>query len=90
MTETRAVARLPHVDIEILHRQDPDDGAELLSITLRGTPDLPSAARLLEPLQLLGGGAAMWNPWLLWMQWAQPWAMWQRGPWSAMLDERRR
>ena len=79
MTETRAVAKLPNVDIEILHRQAPEEGAEYLSITLRGTPDLATAARLLDPFQLMRGGAVVWNPWLYWMQLAQPWALWQRG-----------
>jgi hypothetical protein len=89
MTETRAVAKLPHVDIEILHRQLPEEGAELLSITLRGTPDLGTAARLLDPFGLLDSGASP-HPWAAWMQLAWPWVLWQRGgPWAALLDGRR-
>lgn len=75
--ETRAVARLPHLDIEIHHRKAPEEGEELLSITLRATPDLDSAAGLLDPFRLAGPGGLwqMWaafNPWLAWLQLAQP------------------
>lgn len=75
--ETRAVARLPHLDIEIHHRMAPEEGAELLSITLRATPDLDTAAGLLDPFRLLGPGGpwqawAAFNPWLAWLRLAQP------------------
>lgn len=61
--ETRAVARLPHLDIELHHRKADDDGAETLSITLRGTPDLDAAMSLLDPFRMLAAWAAF-NPWL--------------------------
>ena len=72
MDDTRAVANLPHLDIEILHRQVPEEGAEYLSITLRATPDLGTAAQLLDPFRLLAATAA-WNPWLAWLRVANPW-----------------
>ncbi len=89
MTETRAVAKLPHVDIEILHREAPEEGAEYLSITLRGTPDLATAGRMLDPFRLLAATTPL-NPFQLWLQLARPWLMWQPGGlWAGLLDERR-
>ena len=72
MEETRAVATLPHLDIEIHHRHDPEEGAEYLAITLRATPDLGTAARMMDPFRLLAATAA-WNPWLAWLRAANPW-----------------
>lgn len=64
--ETRAVARLPHLEIELRHREAGDGSAEMLSVTLRGAPDLGTAAALLDPCRLLAAWAAF-NPWLaLW------------------------
>lgn len=75
--ETRAVARLPHLDIEIRHRKLPEEGAELLSISLRGTPDLDRAAAMLDPFRLadpmrLWSAWAAFNPWLAWLSLARP------------------
>lgn len=75
--ETRAVATLPHLDIEIHHRRAPEEGAEYLSITLRATPDLGTAGRMIDPFRLLAATAA-WNPWLAWLRLANPWL--QAGP----------
>jgi hypothetical protein len=70
--ETRAVAKLPHLDIEIHHRQAPEEGTEYLSITLRATPDLGTAAAMLDPFRLLAA-TAVWNPWHAWLRLANPW-----------------
>lgn len=48
MEETKAVARLPNVDIEIVHRQAEDGRAEQISMTLSATPDFRTAAGFLE------------------------------------------
>lgn len=72
--ETRAVARLPHLDIELHHRKPGDDGAETLSITLRGTPDLDAAMALLDPFGLVAAWASF-NPWL--------------AAWRALADQQR-
>lgn len=76
MTETRAVAHLPSLDIEIRHRSAPEEGAEYLAITLRGTPNLDDAASLLDPFRFLAV-ASSFNPWLLWMQVADPFRLWR-------------
>ena len=77
MTETRAVAKLPNLDIEIRHRSAPDEGAEYLAINLRGTPDLGAATTLLDPFRLFAAASAF-NPWLAWMQMADPTGLWRR------------
>lgn len=70
LDETRAVARLPLLDIEIHHRKVPEGGEETLSVTLRGRPDLDAATALLDPFRLVAAWAAF-NPWLLMLRQAQ-------------------
>jgi hypothetical protein len=64
--ETRATARLPHVDIDIVHRQS--DDAELLTITLQAVPSFRAFEQFLEaanPFQFWMRVTAMaWQPWL--------------------------
>ena len=65
MTDTRAVARLPNLDIEIEHREAPEERAEYLSIKLRATPGFGAWAALFDPLRF----ATPWltlNPFLAW------------------------
>lgn len=77
MDETKAVARLPGLDIEI-SRRDPGDGSETVTIAMRATPSFAAFGAALEPALLmmpallpalmLQGWAAMaqlaWAPWL--------------------------
>jgi hypothetical protein len=76
MDETRAVAHLPNLDIEILHRRLPDEDAEQLLISLRARPSFEALAGWLEA----PGPAAAWlalNPFLAWQQAALAlWAPW--------------
>ena len=79
MDETRAIAKLPHLDVEIWHRRLPEEQAELLAISLKATPLFEDFAKVLER-------QASWpwlalQPWLMWGQIAQ--AAWQ--PWLAAL-----
>ena len=74
MEETRAVAALPNLNIEIRHREDREEGAEYLSITLRATPDLATAANLLDPFRLLSSGAAF-DPWRAWLRLCDPFGL---------------
>jgi hypothetical protein len=76
MNETHAVATLPNLNIEIRHREAPEEGAEYLSITLRATPDLATAASLLDPFRLMSVAAAA-NPWQAWMRLADPFGFWR-------------
>jgi len=70
MDETRAVARLPHLDVEIAHRRGDDE--ERVSIHLRAAPSFHGFADYLETSPLL------W-PWLA----AAPWVAWQQAMRSA-------
>jgi hypothetical protein len=79
MDETRAVAHLPHLDVEIVHRRLPDRQAEQLAISLCATPSFDAFRRHLE------AQAPLW-PWLA----LNPFLLWQRmlheawRPWLAM------
>lgn len=76
MTETKAVAKLPNLDIEIRHRQAPDEAAEYLSISLRATPSFNGVADyianytpylgnpMIAWLTALQFAQALWAPWL--------------------------
>ena len=65
--ETRATARLPNLDIEIIHSRSAEGDAERLSISLQAIPSFEAFGRYLESA----------NPFLFWMRVAQTaWAPW--------------
>jgi len=76
MDETRAVAHLPNLDIEILHRQLPGEGAEQLLISLRVQPSFDQFARWFNASAPASASLAL-NPFLAWQQAALAlWAPW--------------
>ena len=66
--ETRATARLPNLDIEILHRRPWEGDEEQLVVMLRAVPSFEAFGRLLEasnPLLVWTRMMeAMWSPWM--------------------------
>ncbi len=65
--ETRAAARLPNLDIEIVHSRSPAGDAERISISVLAVPSLEAFGRYLEAA----------NPFLFWMRFAQTaWSPW--------------
>ena len=66
MSDTRATARLPGMEIELRYREAPEEGAEYLQISLKATPDLAAVGRsFLHPLAMALLPAI---PLLLWQQ----------------------
>jgi hypothetical protein len=65
---TKTAARLPGLDIEIVHRRSPDGDAEHISINLRAAPSFAAFARLLaaaNPFAFWAEAARLtWLPWL--------------------------
>ena len=65
----KASARLPGLDIDIIHRQSPDGDWEQVSINLRAIPSFGALGRLFEaadPFTLwMQAAQLMWTPWLL-------------------------
>ena len=65
--ETRTFARLPNLDIEIVHGRSADGNAEHISISLQAVPSFAAFGNFLEAT----------NPFLFWMRFAQTaWAPW--------------
>ena len=65
--ETRAVARLPNLDIEIVHSRSAEGDAERLTVCLQAVPSFEAFGRFIETA----------NPFLFWMRFAQTaWAPW--------------
>jgi hypothetical protein len=66
---TKASARLPGLDIDIIHRQSPSGDWEQMSINLRAMPSFEALGRLFEagdPFTLwVQAARLMWMPWLL-------------------------
>ena len=65
---TRATARLPGLEIEIVHRRLPGTDSEQISINLQATPSFEAFGRFLEtanPFAFWAQAAQMaWLPWL--------------------------
>jgi hypothetical protein len=77
---TKATARLPGLDIEIIHRQSPNSEWEQLSIDLRATPSF----------EMLGRSFAVADPFTLWMQAVSlAWMPWMLTAQAMMLPNRR-
>jgi hypothetical protein len=66
---TKASARLPGLDIDVIHRQSPSGDWEQMSINIRATPSFEAFGRSFEaadPFTLWAQAARlMWMPWLL-------------------------
>jgi hypothetical protein len=66
---TKASARLPGLDIDIVHRQSPSGDWEQISINIRATPSFEALGRSFEaadPFTLwVQAARLMWMPWLL-------------------------
>jgi hypothetical protein len=65
--ETKATARLPNLDIEIVHSRSPAGDVERITISLQAAPSFAAFGRFLEAT----------NPFLFWMRFAQTaWTPW--------------
>ena len=65
--ETKATARLPNLDIEIVRSRSPAGDAERIAITLQAAPSFEAFGRFLEAT----------NPFLFWMRFAETaWTPW--------------
>jgi hypothetical protein len=66
---TKASARLPGLDIDVIHRQSPSGEWEQMSINIRATPSFEALGRSFEaadPFTLwVQAARLMWMPWLL-------------------------
>ena len=74
MDEMTITGNLPNMKVEISHRADPAQGAEVMTIHLTATPDFQAALPLLGQMAQM---PAMMAPMALWSQaleaWAAPW-----------------
>jgi len=65
---TKATARLPGLNIEIVHRQSADGDSEQISINLQAVPSFEAFGRFLEAANpfafWLHAGRLAWLPWL--------------------------
>ena len=65
---TRATARLPGLNIEVVHRRSPDGDSEQISINLQAVPSFEAFGRYLEaanPFAFWAQAARLaWFPWL--------------------------
>ena len=66
---TKASAHLPGLDIEIIHRQSPNDDWEQVSINLRARPSFETLGHFFEiadPFTVWAHATRlMWMPWLV-------------------------
>ena len=89
MDETKLTAALPNLDVQIVHREYPDERAEVISITFKATPDFESVARNFAPL--LGNGVfanpIFGNPMMaLWAAPVQAWTSMVQQAWAPWLS----
>lgn len=76
---TKARARLPGLDIEIVLRRSPEGDAEQISINLQAVPSFEAFGRLLEQA----------NPFAFWVQAARlAWLPWLEAAHAVMLPPR--
>mgnify|MGYP001600348447 FL=1 len=72
LQETRASARLPHLDIDIVHRRAREGDAEQILISLQATPSFQAFGQVLEAANPFEFWARLaetaWAPWLQAMQ----------------------
>ncbi|HEX9466389.1 MAG TPA: hypothetical protein VGB82_27650 [Alphaproteobacteria bacterium] len=83
--QTRAVARLPGLDIEIVHRPPAGDSGEAIGIMLRATPSFDALAAALPGLPFLSQ-AALANPLFANPLLMGPFLMWPLQTWAELTE----
>ena len=71
MDDTRVIARMPTLEVEVRHKNAADEGAEYVVVTVKATPDLASVVALFDPFGVVRTLAAL-NPLLAMMMSANP------------------
>jgi hypothetical protein len=68
VVEAKATARLPRLDIEILHRRSPSGDAEQISIVLQAAPSFEAFGQFIQATNPFAFWARVawlaWSPWL--------------------------
>jgi hypothetical protein len=67
MDEIRATARLPHLNVEIVHRRLPEQQMEQLAISLSARPSFHAFARFMDAQALFWPWFAL-NPLVIWQR----------------------
>lgn len=96
MEETKLTAALPNLEIQIVHREDPDDGTEIVAVQLKATPSFQALRGTMAPTLLpgfahsgsgLGPGLGMAGLWLAPMQSSlQIWSGLMQRAWAPWLS----
>lgn len=95
MEETKLTAALPNMDIQILHREDPERGAETIAVQITATPSFDAALGVLGPalmgrmMQDRGLNPMMANPMMahpMVALWAAPMQAWTQA-WTGMVRQ---
>lgn len=60
MTETKVTAHLPHLDVEIIRREYPDEHREVMTLHMQATPSFKAFAQSLAGPPTPALAAAMW------------------------------
>lgn len=68
MEDTKFIANLPMVDVEVSRKAAEDGSGEILTIRMKATPSLDEAAEVLAPRLLSAFPLMFANPAMLWMQ----------------------
>ncbi|MBP2315790.1 hypothetical protein [Azospirillum soli] len=75
MEETKLTAALPNLDIQILHREDKERGAEIITMQITATPSFDAVRGMIGPaFPMMGLWAAPMQAWSAMVQ--QAWAPW--------------
>lgn len=100
MEETKLTAALPNLEIQIVHRENPEDGTEIVAVQLKATPSFQALRGTMVPTLLpglghsgpglgpgLGTGLGMAGLWLAPMQASlQMWSGLMQQAWAPWLN----
>lgn len=93
MEETKVTAALPNLEIQIVHREDPADGTEIVAVQLKATPSFEALRGMMAPALMsaampgLTPGAGLAGLWLAPMQASlQMWSGLVRQAWAPWLN----
>lgn len=96
MEETKLTATLPNLEIQIVHRENPEDGTEIVAVQLKATPSFQALRGTMVPTLLpglghsgpgLGPGVGMAGLWLAPMQASlQIWSDLMQQAWAPWLN----